>query len=101
MFFGWFTTITFVGIPYLSLTVIIELLKLIFTEVSWFTMVWFVVATLFTFFVAFFWKKGKSFCFNKVRTHLLKRRRNKIIESGCEMVAAEKIADPMISGKRQ
>ena len=71
--FGWIATILLIGLPYLVLIVVIELLKTRLADVSWKSAYGFLGATIATAIATVLFAKGKNWCFNKVRSHIKKK----------------------------
>lgn len=75
MWFGWIATIILVGIPYLVLLVVIELLKTQFADVSWHSIYGYAGTIIATAIAGLLYSIGKKKCFNLVRS---------IIEKHCK-----------------
>lgn len=75
-FWGWLATIVLIGIPYLILTVVLEVIKSIYiaindaTDVSWYSIAWITGGVIVTFIIAVLFSKGKAMCFKKARKFL-------------------------------
>ena len=69
---GWILTLVFIGVPYLVLTVILELFKSQLSTLSWHSALGFGAVTLLTILIAIFFKKGKHAAFKYVKTKLSK-----------------------------
>lgn len=74
-FWGWGITIIFAGIPYLLLSVGIEVAKTQFSDISWRSAYGIAGAIIVTGIVGVFFNKGKKWCFGIVRRFLEKRNR--------------------------
>lgn len=72
-FWGWVATIVFIGIPYLILTVVLEVIKSLYiainnvTDVSWYSIVWIAGGIIVTAIIAVLFSRGKTMCFKLVR----------------------------------
>lgn len=73
-FWGWGITIIFAGIPYVLLSVGIEIAKTQFSDISWRSIYGIAGAIIVTGIVGVFFNKGKNWCFGIVRKFLEKRK---------------------------
>ena len=69
---GWIATIGLAGIPYIILSVVIELCKTRFSSISWKSAFVYAGAAIATVAAGVLFAKGKKWCFKKVRTHVEK-----------------------------
>ena len=73
---GWVATIILIGIPYLILTVVLEVIKSLYiainnvTDVSWYSIAWIAGGVIVTAIIAVLFSKGKAMCFKMVRKFL-------------------------------
>ena len=67
---GWVATIICIGIPYLLLTVVLELFKSQLSTLSWHSALGYGIAVLLAILIAAFFKKGKRAVFKIVRNKL-------------------------------
>lgn len=71
---GWIITLVCIGIPYLLLTVVLELFKSQISTLSWHSALGFGIAALLAILIAIFFKKGKHAVFTTVRKKLSERK---------------------------
>lgn len=70
---GFVATVILIGIPYLILTVVLEVIKSLYiainnvTDVSWYSIAWIAGGVIVTAIIAVLFSKGKDMCFKKVR----------------------------------
>ena len=69
---GWIITLLCVGIPYLLLSIILELFKTQLSTISWHSALGYGIATILTVLIAIFFNKGKRLIFHYVRKKLSK-----------------------------
>ena len=75
-FWGWVATVFLIGIPYLILTVVLEVIKSLYiainnaTDVSWYSIAWIAGGVIVTAIIAVLFSKGKAMCFKTVRKFL-------------------------------
>ena len=69
---GWTITLLCVGIPYLLLSIILELFKTQLSTISWRSALGYGIATVLTVLIAIFFSKGKHFIFHFIRKKLSK-----------------------------
>ena len=72
---GWLFTVICIGVPCLILLVLIEIVKSLFTGISWCSVLVITGAIIAAVIVELLvWNKGKQFVFQKVRTHFEKKQ---------------------------
>lgn len=74
---GWLATIFIAGIPFLFLTVIIEMGKIHFAYFSWHSLIGITGLCIATIVDSILFKIGKKWCFEQVRTYLEKHKNKK------------------------
>lgn len=71
---GWALTILIFGTPYIAAMVVIELLKSIYTQISFYSSIRVGVLIILTVFAGFLFQKGKQWCFLRAVKHLGAKR---------------------------
>lgn len=73
---GWVFTLILIGIPYLLLMVVIEIVKTQFSNISWRSAYGFAGAAIATAIAGVLYAVGKKWCFKKVRSFLEKKQKS-------------------------